>query len=179
MTDQSPSQHRDSNDPMEKHTEEDGNYQRAENANIAQTYQNPNLGQGTRSQEFILIDNAHITAAPIDPRRDELKQLKWFVAEAEAGLKAVNSWVHHATSVALEIDRLIKDTMCTLFTNMINQTRIQNSGKVKLPFYERTWDPKAHMTTFWIAIGRAHLDDDEKEAWYFRFLVEHMSEPAL
>lgn len=67
--------------------------------------------------------------------------------------------------------------MHILFTNRITRTRIQNSEIVKLPFYEGT-ETGAH-DSFWTAIGRTYLDDEEKEARYFRFIVEHQSGPTL
>ncbi|XP_024009483.1 uncharacterized protein LOC112084564 [Eutrema salsugineum] len=93
--------------------------------------------------------------------------------------------VHNATSAVPEIDGMLEETQRTAFTARITEARIPEPGKVRIPFYEGTTDPKAHITVFWIAMGRAFtknaakLTEREVDAGYCLLFVEHLKGAAL
>ena len=74
---------------------------------------------------------------------------------------------------------VIEETRRTPFTNRIASVRLHHVGKLKFPEYARNSDPKAHVRAYWLAISRAHLNDDEKEAGYCRFFTENLTGAAL
>ncbi|XP_024010308.1 uncharacterized protein LOC112085334 [Eutrema salsugineum] len=74
----------------------------------------------------------------------------------------MKSQVHNATSAAPEIDRMLEETQRTPFTARITEARIPEPGKVRIPFYEGTTDPKAHITAFRIAMRRAFTKNAAK-----------------
>ncbi|XP_013679944.1 uncharacterized protein LOC106384541 [Brassica napus] len=84
-----------------------------------------------------------------------------------------------ATSSAPDIDMAIEETRRTAFTNRIACLRLHHVGKLKFPEYAGNTDPKAHVRAFRLAISRAHLTDDEKEAGYCRFFAENLTGAAL
>ncbi|XP_048623911.1 uncharacterized protein LOC125592631 [Brassica napus] len=84
-----------------------------------------------------------------------------------------------ATSSAPDIDIVIEETRRTPFTNRIASVRLYHVGKLKFPEYAGNTDPKAHVRAFRLAISRAHLTDNEKEAGYCRFFAENLTGAAL
>ncbi|XP_024004978.1 uncharacterized protein LOC112082110 [Eutrema salsugineum] len=115
----------------------------------------------------------------------ELKELRASMARTVAEIRAMKSQVHNATSAAPEIDRMLEETQRTPFTARITEARILELGKVRIPFYEGTTDPKAHITAFRIAMGRAFtknaakLTEREVDAGYCLLFVEHLKGAAL
>ncbi|XP_013608405.1 PREDICTED: uncharacterized protein LOC106315203 [Brassica oleracea var. oleracea] len=83
------------------------------------------------------------------------------------------------TSSTPDIDMVIEETRRTPFTNRIASVRLHHIGKLKFPEYAGSTDPKAHVRAFRLAISRAHLTDDEKEAGYCRFFTENLTGAAL
>ena len=94
---------------------------------------------------------------------DEIALLRQTMAKTNAGMRAVRTRVHNAISAAPEIDRLIEETRRTPFTERITSVWIRDVGKLGLPFYEGKTEPKVNMTAFRIAVGRAYLNDDERD----------------
>ncbi|XP_009107612.2 uncharacterized protein LOC103833272 [Brassica rapa] len=84
-----------------------------------------------------------------------------------------------ATNSAPDIDMVIEETRTTPFTNIIAIVRLHHVEKLKFPEYAGSTDPKAHVRSFRLAISRAHLTDDEKEAGYCRFFAENLTGAAL
>ena len=84
-----------------------------------------------------------------------------------------------ATSSAPDIDMVIEETRRTPFTNRIASVRLYHVGKLKFPEYAGSTDPKAHVRAIRLAISRAHLTDDEKEAGYCRFFAKNLTGAAL
>ncbi|XP_024005028.1 uncharacterized protein LOC112082160 [Eutrema salsugineum] len=115
----------------------------------------------------------------------EIEELRASMARTVAEIRAMKSQVHNATSAALEIDRLLEETQRTPFTTRITEARIPEPGKVRIPFYESTTNPKAHITASRIAMGRAftrnaaNLTEQEKNAGYCLLFVEHLKGAAL
>lgn len=77
----------------------------------------------------------------------------------------INYRVHQAVSGAPEIDRVVEETKRTPFSETIENTQVRNVGKLRLPIYEGKNDPRVYMTVFNITVERAHLSEQEKEAW--------------
>ncbi|XP_024009257.1 uncharacterized protein LOC112084368 [Eutrema salsugineum] len=115
----------------------------------------------------------------------ELKELRASIARTVAEIRAMKSQVHNVTSAAPEIDRMLEETQRTPFTARITEARIPEPGKVRIPFYEGTTDPKAHITAFRIAMGRAFtknaakLTERKVDAGYCLLFVEHLKGAAL
>ena len=97
----------------------------------------------------------------------------------EEKFQAVDSRMQYATSSAPEIDRLVADTGRTPFAPCITQVRIGDTGKVRLPKYSGTSNPKTYVTAFRIAMGRACLRDNEREAGFCQLFAENLSGSAL
>ncbi|XP_024004997.1 uncharacterized protein LOC112082128 [Eutrema salsugineum] len=115
----------------------------------------------------------------------EIKELQASMARTVAEIRAMKSQVNNATSAAPEIDRMLEETQRTPFTARITEARIPEPGKVRIPFYEETTDPKAHITAFRIAMGRAftknaaNLTEREVDAGYCQLFVEHLKGAEL
>ncbi|XP_024006660.1 uncharacterized protein LOC112083342 [Eutrema salsugineum] len=115
----------------------------------------------------------------------ELKELRASIARTVAEIRAMKSQVHNATSAAPEINRMLEETQRTPFTARITEARIPEPGKVRIPFYEGATDPKAHITAFRIAMGRAFtknaakLTEHEINVGYCLLFVEHLKGATL
>ncbi|XP_024010583.1 uncharacterized protein LOC112085998 [Eutrema salsugineum] len=103
-------------------------------------------------------------------------------AEIEA-IKAkiceMNSKVHRATISAPEIDRVLQETQNTPFTHRIASTPFRHVSKVKFPPYAGDTDLTQYLTTFTIAMGRAHFTPEEREAGHCQLFVENLVSLAL
>ncbi|XP_024009296.1 uncharacterized protein LOC112084401 [Eutrema salsugineum] len=94
-------------------------------------------------------------------------------------MKRMKSQVHRVTSDAPEIERVLEEAQKTPFTDRVTQTRLSDPGKVKIKPYNGTTDPKAHLTSFRIAMGRARFRKEEEDAGYCLLFVENLKDDAL
>ncbi|XP_013745725.1 uncharacterized protein LOC106448384 [Brassica napus] len=102
-----------------------------------------------------------------------------YIERNDAELKRIHAIVHMAISSAPNKDMVIEETRRTPFMNRIAIVRLHHVGKLKFPEYAGNTDPKAHVRAFRLAISRAHLNDDEKEAGYCCFFAENLTRAAL
>ena len=121
----------------------------------------------------------------MDPQREDLGTpsengtIQNYIEKNDAELKRIHTILHMATNSAPDIDMVIEETRTTPFTNIIAIVRLHHVEKLKFPEYAGSTDPKAHVRSFRLAISRAHLTDDEKEAGYCRFFAENLTGAAM
>ena len=77
------------------------------------------------------------------------------------------------------IERVLAETLKTLFSRRVTDVRYRPAEKIRLPIYAGKADPTDHITAFNIAMGRTNFSEEERDAGYCRLFVESLQGPAL
>ncbi|XP_018458057.2 uncharacterized protein LOC108828890 [Raphanus sativus] len=101
------------------------------------------------------------------------------IAELKPSLQQMSSQIHQATSAAPQIDSVIASTSRSPFASELTRVQLRKIEKLRLPEYKPGGDPVEHLTAFNIAMARARLSDEEKDAGYCQLFVETLNEQAL
>ena len=91
----------------------------------------------------------------------------------------INSKIHNVTTSAPQIERVLAESLQTPFTEKITEVRLRKMDKLRLPTFDGISDPSAHVMSFNIAMRRANLFDEEKDAGFCQLFVETLEEIAL
>lgn len=91
----------------------------------------------------------------------------------------ISSKIHHVTTSAPQIERVLAESLRTPFTEKITKVRLRKMEKLRLPTFDGVSDPSAHVTSFNIAMRRANLSDEEKDAGFCQLFVETLEGIAL
>ncbi|XP_013669632.1 uncharacterized protein LOC106374075 [Brassica napus] len=103
---------------------------------------------------------------------NELAALKQSVVD-------INSKIHNVTTSAPQIECVLAESLSTLFTEKIIGVRLRKMDKFRLPTFDGVSNPSAHVTSFNIAMRRANLSDEEKDAGFCQLFVETLEGIAL
>lgn len=101
------------------------------------------------------------------------------LAELKLNFQQMSSRIHQATSAVPEIDSVIASTSRTPFTEELTEVKLRKMDKLRLPEYKPGGDPVEHLTAFNIAVARARLAPDERDAGYCQLFIETLNEQAL
>ncbi|XP_013614192.1 PREDICTED: uncharacterized protein LOC106320385 [Brassica oleracea var. oleracea] len=101
------------------------------------------------------------------------------IAKLKLSFQQMSSKIHQATSAAPQIESILAATSRTPFTSALTSVQLGKIEKLRLPEYKPGGDPVEHMTAFNIAMARARLSDEERDAGYCQLFVETLHEQAL
>ena len=91
----------------------------------------------------------------------------------------INSKIHQVTTSAPQIEHVLAESLRTPFTQKVTSVRLQKMEKLRLPTFKGLSDPSTHVTSFNIAMRRANLTDEDKDAGFCQLFVETLEGPAL
>ncbi|XP_013617312.1 PREDICTED: uncharacterized protein LOC106323788 [Brassica oleracea var. oleracea] len=101
------------------------------------------------------------------------------LAELKLSFQQMSEKIHQVTSAAPQIESVLAATSRTPFTSALTSVQLGKIEKLRLPEYKPGGDPVEHMTAFNIAMARARLPDEERDAVYCQLFVETLHEQAL
>ncbi|XP_013617525.1 PREDICTED: uncharacterized protein LOC106324045 [Brassica oleracea var. oleracea] len=101
------------------------------------------------------------------------------IAEHKLNFQQISSKIHQATSAAPQIESVLAATSRTPFPSTLTDVQLRKIEKLHLPEYKPRGDPVEHMITFNIAMARARLSDEERDAGYCQLFIETLHEQAL
>ncbi|WZZ58396.1 hypothetical protein YC2023_058503 [Brassica napus] len=101
------------------------------------------------------------------------------LAELKLSFQQMSEKIHQVTSAAPQIESVLAATSRTPFTSALTSVQLGKIEKLRLPEYKPGGDPVEHMTAFNIAMARARLPDEERDAGYCQLFVETLHEQAL
>ena len=126
----------------------------------------------TANQDVADLDAAQTPVSLDTQTINELAALKQSVLD-------ISSKIHHVTTSAPQIERVLAESLRTPFTEKITKVRLRKMEKLCLPTFDGVSDPSAHVTSFNIAMRRANLFDEEKDAGFCQLFVETLEGIAL
>ena len=128
------------------------------------------VSDDSEPNEALLTD-----ALPAGPDLTTIREL----AELKLSLQQMGEKIHQVTSAAPQIESVLAATSRTPFTRALTSVQLGKIEKLRLPEYKPGGDPVEHMTAFNIAMARARLPNDERDAGYCQMFVETLHEQAL
>ncbi|XP_048605665.1 uncharacterized protein LOC125583132 [Brassica napus] len=125
------------------------------------------------ANQDVADDDAAQTPVSLDAQTiNELTALKQSVLD-------INSKIHHVTTSAPQIERVLAESLRTPFTENITKVHLRKMEKLHLPTFDGVSDPSAHVTSFNIAMRRANLSDEEKDTGFCQLFIETLEGIAL
>ncbi|XP_048633121.1 uncharacterized protein LOC106417443 [Brassica napus] len=125
------------------------------------------------ANQDVVDDDVAQTPAGLDTQTiNELAVLKQSVLD-------INSKIHHVTTSAPQIERVLAESLRMPFTEKITKIRLRKMEKLNLPTFDGVSDPSAHVTSFNIAMRGTNLSDEEKDAGFCQLFVETLEGIAL
>ncbi|XP_048604612.1 uncharacterized protein LOC125582132 [Brassica napus] len=128
------------------------------------------VSDDSEPNETILADHP-----PVGSNLATIREL----AELKLSFQQMSEKIHQVTSAAPQIESVLAPTSRTLFTSALSSVQLGKIEKLRLPKYKPSGDPGEHMTAFNIAMARARLPDEERDACYCQLFVETLHEQAL
>ncbi|KAG7572553.1 Retrotransposon gag domain [Arabidopsis suecica] len=78
-------------------------------------------------------------------REQEIDAIKASLDKTEADMNLVKSQMHSVASSAPNIDRILEESRNTPFTCRISEATTSDPGKLKIDYFNGTFDPKGHI----------------------------------
>jgi len=94
-------------------------------------------------------------------------------------MKLMRSQMHNAVSSAPNINRILEESHNTPFTRKISNAIILDPRKLRIEYFNGSFDPKGHLKSFIISVARAKFRREERDASLCHLFVEHLKGPAL
>ncbi|XP_048615674.1 uncharacterized protein LOC106404057 [Brassica napus] len=128
------------------------------------------LSDDSEPNETLLADHP-----PVGSDMATIREL----AELKLSFQQMSEKIHQVTSAAPQIESVLAATSRTPFTSALTSVQLRKIEKLRLPEYKPGGDPVEHMTAFNIAMARARLPEEERDAGYCQLFVETLHEQAL